>query len=578
MAGTQAYAAAWQAGSPYGSTATQRRETLHWFARFLRPALPKLGLVMLLSLAAVGAGLAQPYLTKQLIDDGLLAGNDQVILRVAGLMVALALAALLLGATTRLLYVDSSARILHSLRESLFAHLLTLSPEFFARTRQGDLMVRLDSDMAELQRFALELLLSATNSSVMLVGSLLILYQLSPPLTGIMLLLLILNAIFLRALRPRIEDLSRRARERGANIAAFLVEILGATKSVQSYSGQLHEGETLNGLHRELRQETLHLQFVGYAAGALPGFLLSLGTIGIFVFGAQSLQGQEPLTLGGLIAFVSYVQRASGPMQSLLGMYVALQRARVSLDRVAELASMRPAVEVPAQPLALPPEGRGRIEIAGVAFAYPDGTTVLDGARLLVPAGNKLLLQGASGAGKSTLADLLQRHYDPQRGSILLDGVDLRRLDSAELRRAVVVVAQDAALFSASIADNIRYGRPQASLIEVQTAAHLARVDEFAAQLPLGLDTEVGQRGTALSGGQRQRIALARALLMHPRVLILDESTSGLDADMDADVRAAIDRLFAGCTRIVVSHRPLPAAQFDLIVALADGHLLIQPQ
>ncbi len=574
----QSYVAPWQAASRDSATATQRRETLHWFARFLRPALPRLALVMALSLAAVGAGLAQPYLTKQLIDEGLLAGNDQVILRVAGLMVALAIAALFLGATTRLLYVDTSARILHSLRESLFAHLLTLSPEFFARTRQGDLMVRLDSDIAEIQRFALDLLLSATNSSVLLAGSLFILYQLSPPLTGIMLLLLIINAFFLRTLRPRIERLSRSARERGANIAAFLVEVLGAAKSVQSYNGQLREGEVLNGLHRELRRDTLRLQLVGYAAGALPGFLLSLGTVGIFVFGTQSLRGHAPLTLGGLIAFASYVTRANGTIQSLLGMYVALQRARVSLDRVAELATMRTAVTAPAQPLSLPAEGRGRIELRGVSFAYPDGTMVLDGADLLIPAGKKLLLQGESGAGKSTLADLLQRHYDPQQGRILVDGVDLCRLDSAELRRAVVVVAQDVLLFSASIVDNIRYGRPQASLDEVQAAARLARVDLFAAQLPQGLDTEVGQRGAARSGGQRQRIALARALLMQPRVLILDESTSGLDADMDADIRAAIDEHFAERTRIVVSHRPLPTAQFDLIVALADARLSIRPQ
>jgi len=578
LAGTQSCAAPWRSGSRGAATATQHRETLRWFAGFLRPALPRLALVMLLSLAAVGAGLAQPYLTKQLIDDGLLADNDRMILEVAGFMVALAFAALFLGASTRLLYVDTSARILHGLRESLFAHLLTLSPEFFARTRQGDLMVRLDSDIAEMQRFALDLLLSATNNSVLLIGSLLILYQLSPPLTGIMLLLLVLNAIFLRALRPRIERLSRNARERGAGIAAFLLEVLGAAKSVQSYNGQIHEGGALTGLHRGLREDTLRLQLVGYAAGAVPGFLLALGTVGIFVLGTQSLRGQAPLTLGGLIAFASYVQRASGTLQSLLGMYVSLQRARVSLDRVAELASARPVVAAPAQPLSLPPSGGGRVEIAGVSFAYPDATTVLVDTSLVIPAGSKLLLQGASGAGKSTLVDLLQRHYDPQHGAILLDGVDLRRLDVAELRRAVVVVAQDAVLFSASIADNIRYGRPHADIAEVREAARLARVDEFAAQLSQGLDSEVGQRGAALSGGQRQRIALARALLMQPRVLILDESTSGLDAGMDADIRAAIDQLFAGRTRIVVSHRPLPAAQFDLIATLADRRLRIAPQ
>jgi ATP-binding cassette subfamily B protein len=571
-------AAPWKADAERaaGAVRTRRGTTLRWFASFLRPALPKLALVMLLSLAAVGAGLAQPYLTKRLIDDGLLAGQPQVVLEVAGLMVALAICALLLGAGTRLVYVDTSARILHGLRESLFAHLLRLSPQFFARARQGELMVRLDSDISEMQRFALDLLLSALTSSVMLAGSLVILYHLSPALTEVMLLLIVLNAVFLRSIRPTLERLSRSTRERGAGIASFLVEVLGATKSVQSYNGQQRERETLAQLQSALRQDTLRLQFVGYAAGALPGFLLALGTVGIFVFGTQSLQGQGPLTLGSLIAFASYVQRASTPIQSLLGMYVALQRARVSLDRVAELAAMRPVVAAPAEPLPLPPGG-GRIEIAGVRFGYPDSAaTVLDDAQLNIPAGAKLLLQGASGAGKSTLADLLQRHYDPLCGSIRLDGVDLRHVDCAELRRAVVVVAQDAVLFSASIADNIRYGRPDASVEEVQEAARLARVDEFAARLPQGLDTAVGQRGAALSGGQRQRIALARALLMHPRVLILDESTSGVDPGMDAEIRDAIDELFVGRTRIVVSHRPLPAAQFDLVAVVEDGRLAIR--
>ena len=568
----QSQAASWNAEF----RSTQRRETLRWFVRFLRPALPRLALVMALSLLAVGASLAQPYLTKLLIDEGLLAGDPTRVLHLAGYMVALAALALALGASTRLLYVDASARILHRLRESLFAHLLTLSPDFFARNRQGDLMVRLDSDIAEMQRFALDLLLSATNSSVLLLGSLLILYRMSPPLTGVMLLLLLVNAILLRALRPRIERLSRTARERGANVASFLVEILGAAKSVQSFNGQSREAETLQGLHRDLRQNTLQLQFVGYAAGSLPGFLLSLGTVGIFVFGAQSIAGQAPLTLGGLIAFTAYVQRASSPMQALLGMYVALARARVSLDRVAELAMTPAAVAAPAAALALPAAGRGAIELAGVSFAHPDGTSVLVNADLCIAAGTKVLLQGASGSGKSTLADLLQRHHDPQRGSILLDGVPLARIAAAELRRAVVVVAQDAALFSTSIADNIRYGRPEASAAEVEEAARRAQVDQFARQLPQGLQTPVGQRGTALSGGQRQRIALARALLMQPRVLILDESTSGVDSAMEADIRAAIDELFAGRTRIVVSHRALPAKEFDRVLVLASGRFLEQ--
>lgn len=557
-----------------GYSPAKRNQTLRWFAQFLRPAAPPLLLVMLLSLAAVAAGLAQPYLTKRLIDDGLLAGRQDVVLEVALAMVALALVAFTLGATTRLLYVATSAKILHSVREALFAHLLCLSPDFFVSMRQGDIMVRLDSDIAEVQRFAVDLLLSAVNNVAMLVGSLIMLYQLSPPLTEIMLLILILNAILLRLMRPRIEHYSRSLRERGANVAAFLMEILGASKSVQSHNGQQRELESLVDLHQDLRRDTLRLQFVGYAAGSLPSFLLALGTIGVFVFGSQPIQGQEAMTLGMLIAFVSYVQKASGPVQSLLGQYVALQRARISLDRISELASTRARVQSPPHPVSLPAAGQGALEMAGVSFRYP-GTdhAVLAEASLRLPGGSKMLLRGRSGAGKSTLADLLQRHYDPDCGTILLDGVDLRNLDCGELRRAVVVVAQDSALFSCSIADNIRYGRPDASPDEVQQAARLARVDEFLPELFAGLDTSVGQRGTALSGGQRQRIALARAILLKPRVLILDESTAALDSGLEADILEAIDKLFADRTRIVVTHRPHPEGNFDVVVDLEEGRL-----
>jgi len=560
-----------------GQTTAKRNQTLRWFVEFLRPAAPQLLLVMLLSLGAVAAGLAQPYLTKRLIDEGLLAGRHDVVWEVALAMVALALLAFVLGATTRLVYVATSARILHSVREALFAHLLSLSPDFFVTMRQGDIMVRLDSDIAEIQRFAVDLLLSALNNAAMLVGALILLYQLSPPLTQAMILILLLNALLLRLLRPHIEQLSRSLRERGANVAAFLMEILGASKSVQSYNGQQKEHECLVGLHRELRRDTLRLQFVGYTAGSLPSFILSLGTVAVFVFGSQSMQGHAAMTLGMLIAFVSYVQKASGPVQSLMGQYVALQRARVSLDRISELATTRARVLWPLQPVKLPAAVRpGEIALAGVTFRHPGSDrTVLNEADLRLPGGSKVLLRGRSGAGKSTLADLLQRHFDPDCGSIALDGVDLKSLDRGELRRAVVVVAQDSALFSCSIADNIRYGRPAATVAEVREAARRARVEEFVQGLPDGLETTVGQRGTALSGGQRQRIAVARAILLDPRVLILDESTAAMDAGLEADILDAIDRLFPDRTRIVVSHRPHPEENFDIVVDLEAGGLSI---
>jgi ATP-binding cassette subfamily B protein len=286
------------------------------------------------------------------------------------------------------------------------------------------------------------------------------------------------------------------------------------------------------------------------------------------------MSGGGALTLGTLIAFATYLQRATGPLHTLLGLYVALQRARVSLDRVCELAAEPVSVTAPDHPVSLPEKGRGGIAIDAVSYTYPGAeSTVLCDARLTIPAGSKVLVMGRSGAGKSTLVDLLQRHCDPDDGVIRLDGIDLRALDPAELRRAVAVVAQDVVLFSASIAENIRYGAPRADARAVHAAARAAGVEEFAAGLPQGLDTTVGQRGLALSGGQRQRIAIARALLVEPRVLVLDEGTSAVDAGMESEIVARIDRLFAGRTRLIVSHRPLAEQAFDLVVHVDGGRL-----
>lgn len=554
-------------GSSEGGVAN--RDMWRWLLSFVMPHWRSLGLVLSLSLIAAGAGLAQPYLTKRLIDEGILAGQFAVVLEVVVLIVGLSLLATLLGGLTRYLYVNTSARILHGLREAVFAHLLSLSPTFFVRTRQGDIHSRLDADIGEIQRFVVDSVLSIFNSLVILVGSVLILGAMSPQLTALMFAVLLANALFLKLLRPHIERLTRRTRECGADISSFCVEILGTTKTVQAFNGQPRESQRLAGLHDRLRTETLRLQVIGYAASAIPGLVLSLTTAGVFLIGSHQILNQGNITLGVLIAFVTYMQRASAPMQTLLGLYVGLQRARVCLARVQELAQQVPAVTSAPSATTAPVAGWGELELRNVSFGYPQGNQmILRNLNLHLPAGSRVALRGPSGAGKSTLVDLLQRHFDPSEGSILLDGRDLRDLDLHALRRMVGVVSQDVQLFSDSVLENIRYGRPDANDDEVCRAAQLAGADEFIQRLPQGYATRLGQRGNSLSGGQRQRIALARALLLAPRVLILDESTSGVDGEQEARIHREIDQLFADRTRIFISHRPLPGADFDQVLEL----------
>lgn len=541
----------------------------HWLLGFVKPHRAALSLVLALSLTAAAAGLAQPYLTQRLIDDGIMKGQLSVVYSVVVAIIAMALLSAFLGGVTRYIYVGTSAKVLHSIREALFSHLLKLSPAFYSTTRQGDILQRLDGDIAELQRFAVDAILSVINNSVMLIGSMVMLAWMSTELTLLMLAVLVINGSFLKLIRPALERLTKRTRESAANIASFIVEILSSSKCVQMFNGQDQEKDCLVILHKELRAQTLSLQIYSYLAGSFPSVVFSLSVAAVFWVGGNRVINEHTMTLGILIAFVTYMQKASGPLQSLLGLYVGYQRAKVCLNRVQELAQQEPAVSEPAPHTVYVVRSRGEILFKNVCFNYPKAQeSILNNLNFHIPPGSRVAIRGDSGVGKSTLADLLQRHFDPNSGQILIDGLDLRRHDIRGLRRSVVVVSQDVQLFSKNLMENIRYGRPNASDDEVLEAASLAGLDDVIEQFPEGIKTSIGQRGTALSGGQRQRVALARAVLMNPTILVLDESTSGIDRGMEERIHQKIDTLFVGKTRVFISHRPSLREHFDVVIDL----------
>jgi ATP-binding cassette, subfamily B, bacterial len=550
------------------------REDIGWLFSFVRPHCRGLLGVLSLSSLATGTALAQPYLTKLLIDEGLIAQNFDLLVIICGGMLAISLAASVLNGLNQHFYTKLSAHILFALRESVYRHLQCLSPSFYAHRSRGDLLSRLSGDVAEIQRFATDGLLASFNGLLALVGSLVILLGLSPSLSLFAFVLLPLQLIFLRAMRPKIEKQTRVMREHSSSLSDFLVTTLSSMKFIQASNTQFQEAQNLTALNRSYLQDLLRLNFLNYFTSSVPALLLVSNTALVFFVGGY-LVTQGNLTVGSLMAFTIYMGRATGPVQTLLGLYVASQRAKVSLERIRELVVVKAAVSDPVSPGHLSELTPGEIFFDRVSFGYDEREVrIMRDVSLRIPAGSKVGLIGPSGTGKSTLIDLLHRHWDPDSGCISIDGVALPRISLVQLRRLVAVVGQETVLFAGTVSDNIRYASPGVSDVEVKDAAKRAQLHEWITSLPQGYDTLIGEQGSMLSGGQRQRLAVARALLQKPRILILDEATSALDFETATAIIAEVDTLFANCTRLVISHHRAPLLAVDLLLALREGALV----
>ncbi|MBF8745203.1 MULTISPECIES: ABC transporter ATP-binding protein [Pseudomonas] len=552
------------------------RQALAWLYGFVRPHRAAIAVLLGLSLGATMLALIQPWLVKTLIDEGLLAKDYQTLWHMAAVMIIAGLFGTVLAGVNRYLHTRLSGRILFALRDDLYRHLQQLSPSFYGRRRIGDILSRLDGDVAEIQRFAVDSLFSAVSAIIGLVGSVVLMLTLSWQLSLLLALLVPVQVVWLRWMRRKVEREVRSLRERSADVSSFLVETLPAMKFIQAAGQQGREAGRLDQLGQGYMRQLLKLQVTEFFTQAVPGTLTSWCRACAFLVGGWwVIQGHWQL--GALIAFSTYMGMAVGPVQSLLGLYVAVQRMAVSLGRVMELKREAVAVRETQTPRPMP-DGPGELRLEGVRFTHEGRQgAVLADVDVCLPAGLKVAISGASGVGKSTLIDLLQRFYDPDAGRILLDGADLRELDLAALRRRIAVVSQDIVLFRGTLAQNLAYGAPQASREALEQVVRLAHLEGLVDSLPLGLDGLLGERGQQLSGGQKQRIAIARAVLQGPSILVLDEATSAVDEATEREVIAAIDQLFAGRTRILISHRPSTLADADLHLHLHNGALAVRP-
>jgi ATP-binding cassette subfamily B protein len=539
---------------------------------YVAPYWRRLVLVLLLSLLGTALSLVVPMLSKALVDQALIGRNVGALVRIVLAFAALSVASFVLNVVSGLRYTRVSAEILFDMRLALFRHLQRLSPRFYAAMPLGQIASRINSDIGEIQRVAAELALAWVGSVLFLVGSIAILIALDPLLFAVSLVLLPPALWALVRYRQRLEDSVTVLRDRSAGIGSFLIETLQGMKLVASLNAQEREVARFRERNDSFIDALIRMRKVSYLAGGVPGLVLAAGSGVVFMVGGWRVINGD-ITMGTLVAFVAYQMRLMGPVQGLMGLYTGVATARVSLRRVHEILDT--PIEVTEAPDALAlPTARGDITFENVSFTFDRGRPVLDGVVLHANPGERVALVGRSGEGKSTIADLLVRHVDPDAGRILLDGHDLRSLRLTDLRRHVIVVDQDPFIFNASMAENIRYARPDASDADVLAAARSAGLSALIERLPSGVSTSLGERGRALSAGERQRVAIARALLADPAVLVLDEATGALDPATEAQVVAGYEALMRGRTTIIITHRPELARRATRIVMLDGGRVV----
>ncbi len=545
---------------------------MRWLWPYVRPRLglltAVLGLAAFISIVAT----AQPYLSKLIIDEGLIGRNFTRLCELCALIVGLALIGSVLGGVNRWLYIRLSGRILFDLREDVYRHLLRLPPAFFRQRPVGDLVTRLSGDVAEVQRFSTDALLGFVNALLLLVATAAIMIALSPLLCLVAAAALPLQLALRQLSRRPVADTTRAVREQTGHITQFLVETLGASRAVQAAATEEYEQRRLQGLNQTFLGRLISQQLVSYGVGAGSSLLSHMATAAVFVIGGyRVLQGD--LTIGTLVAFTAYFTRSSGSALSLMNLVLAYQRAAVSLERVRELLVPLREDNAGADLLTKIPRSPA-IEFAGVSYTPPDATAeVLCGADWFVSGGSKVLLYGDSGAGKTSMIDLLRRFATPDAGQVRLGGQPVGAYTLESLRRAVVVLETEPVMFRGKLMANLRYGHESASDDEVFMAARRAGVDAFVSQLPDGYSTEIGAGGAGLSTGQRQRIAIARALLADPAVLVLDEATSNLDALAVSGMHELIDEHFSQTTRVVITHVPSQVPRVEAVFHLAGGQI-----
>ena len=548
--------------------------------RLRRFARPRLGMILLgftLALASTASGLMAPYLTIPLLNNVLIpheAGAKVDVSLVTWYVLAMAGAAFLSwllgwGRTFTLAWV--SERIAADMRNATYAHLQQLSLEFFGGKRTGDLMSRVGNDTDRINTFLSVNLLDFCNDLLMISMTTVILFSIDPVLALFTLCPFPLIAWMIQAVRARL----RRGFDQGGRALARMMSVLADTipgvRVVKAFAQEQREIARFRRANENILQVNDRINSTWSLFVPSVTLLTELGLLVVWASGAyRVLHGN--VRLGVLVAFIAYISRFYTRLDSMSRMVAATQRAGAGAQRVFEILDRIPTVPEPTNPVH-PQKVRGEIELKNVGFQYGN-RPVVQGVDLTIRPGEMIGLVGPSGAGKSTLVNLVCRFYDVGEGSIRVDGVDIRSFPVQEYRRHIGIVLQEPFLFYGTIAENIAYGRPDAKRSEIVAAARTARAHEFILRLPDGYDSLVGERGQSLSGGERQRISIARAVLIDPRILILDEATSSVDTETEREIQEALDNLIQGRTTIAIAHRLSTLRKADRLVVMERGRIV----
>ena len=524
---------------------------------------------------ASAATLSFPVAFKQMIDGGFHSGGniDRVFLAVFIVVLVLAIAS-----AARFYFVSLlGERVVADLRRQLYGHLVGLDAEFHDRTRSGELVSRLSADSELLRSVVGSSMSVALRSSITVIGSIVMLFVTSPKLAAYALVGIPLAVLPIVLGARRLEKASRASQDRVADANTLASETLGAVRTVQAHAREPYELKRF-GDAVSVAVETARKRIRAQSLVTATVITLVFGAVVLVLWsGAHDVIGGR-MTTGELGQFVFYALIGGGSVGALAEVWNELQRAAGGMGRIAELLNETPTIRAPAAPRRLPAPVKGEIRFDNVSFHYPSRPDLpaLDDFDLTVNPGETVALVGPSGAGKSTVFSMLLRFHDAQSGSVRIDGVDLRDLDPAHLREHIALVPQQPTIFAASAAENIRYGKLDATDAELQAAAEAAEADDFIRELPGGFDSQLGERGARLSGGQQQRIAIARALLKDAPILLLDEATSALDAQSERAVQHALERLMAGRTTLVIAHRLATVLKADRIVVMDRGRIVAQ--